>query len=256
VLLPVSGVELVVREPTGHEELFVAETALDAPLAMLELARRVAAAEQSGTADWMALPAVDLDAVALIIRQTLIGEEIESDAVCPDPQCGERIEVCFRIGDYLAHHRPRRPRHVSPAAEIGWYQLEGTDVRFRIPTVADLLAAWRGASPDAALARRCVEPPEVRTAVARRIERALSALAPRLNDLVGGSCPACQQEVSLRFDPLTFTWNEVQRLCAGIHQQIHALAAAYGWDEETIVALPRRRRVRYASIIAGERSAA
>ena len=40
-LLPVSGVGVSVREPTGADEIFVVETSLAPMPALLELARRV-----------------------------------------------------------------------------------------------------------------------------------------------------------------------------------------------------------------------
>ena len=54
------------------------------------------------------------------------------------------------------------------------------------------------------LARRCIEAPEVSRPLARRLDRALSALAPNLDALLGGSCPACGHEMTMRFDPLTY----------------------------------------------------
>jgi hypothetical protein len=255
-LLPVSGVALAVREPTSHDELFIVETALEAPWALLELARRVVDAVPTGPIDWARLPAVDLDAVALAIRRAWLGDEISSDATCPDPDCRQRIEVAFHLDDYLGHHRPRRPRRVRDATEDGWFALDESTVRFRVPTVADTLAARTSGEPEAVLTQACVDPPALSRAVARRLDAALSAIAPRLDDLVGGRCPACGQTVSMRFDPLTYTLRELQTLFSDIHRQIHLLAATYGWAEEAILALPRHRRLRYASLIADERSAA
>ena len=64
-MLPVSGVALAVREPTGEDELYVVETEL-APLpALLELLRRVGSTAGGGPLDWSSFPAADLDAVAL-----------------------------------------------------------------------------------------------------------------------------------------------------------------------------------------------
>ena len=57
----------------------------------------------------------------------------------------------------------------------------------------------------------------------------------------------------MRFDPLVYTLTELRNAFSGIHLETHALATAYGWPEEAILALPRGRRRRYASIIADER---
>lgn len=255
-LLPVSGTALAVREPTGHDEIFLAETPLPPLPAVLELARRVASAADGAPVDWARLPATDIGAAALEIRRSWIGDLIRTDASCPDPQCRERIDVSFSVASYLRHHRPRRPRGVVQMPGEGWFGLAGATVRFRVPTVADLLAAVSGKQPAETLSCLCIDAPEVSRALARRLDHALSALAPSLDDLLGGRCPGCGHEITVRFDPLGYTAAELRDAFAGIYLETHALASAYGWPEEVILALPRSRRRRYASIIADERSVA
>jgi hypothetical protein len=254
-VLPVSGVALALHEPTGEDEIYVLETAL-APLpAFVALAQRVACTSAGGPVDWASLPATDLDAAALMIRRAWIGGVIRTDASCPGPGCGERIDVSFSVKDYLEHHRPRRPRSVARTSDPDWLTLTGATVRFRIPTVADLFAAATSDRPAEELASRCVDAAELPPALSRRLDRALSALAPNLDDLLGGSCPACGHQATMRFDPLGYTLAELRQAFAGIHLEIHALATAYGWAEDVILALPRSRRRRYASMIADERRA-
>lgn len=255
-MLPGSGDGLAIREPTGADEFFVVETVLAPRPAFLELARRVGTTAAGGPVDWAGMPATGLDAAALLIRRSWIGDVIRTDAVCPGAGCQERIDVSFGIGDYLEHHRPRRPRGVTEAAGDGWLTLAGTTVRFRIPTVADLLDAASGDLPAETLAGRCIDAPELSRALARRLDRALATLAPSLDDLVGGTCPACGHEVTMRFDPLAYTLTELRNAFSGIHLETHALASAYGWPEDAILALPRSRRSRYASLIADGRAAA
>ena len=255
-MLLVSGVQLAVREPTGEDELYVVETGMTPLTALLELVGRVATAADGEPVNWAAMPATDLEAAALIIRQRWIGDVIRADIRCPDLGCRERIDVSFGIDDYLGHHRPRRPRSVSEAPATGWFTLTGAAVRFRIPTIADRLVAAGASHPADTLCERCVEAPEMSRALARRLDRALSALAPSLNDLIGGNCPGCGQDMMMRFDPLGYTLAELRNAFSGIHLETHALASEYGWPEEAILALPRSRRRRYASIIADERAVA
>ena len=232
-LLPVSGIALAVREPTGEDEIYVLETALAPVPAILELARRVARTVAGGPLDWASLPATDLDAAALVIRRSWIGEVIRTDTKCPGPGCRERIDVSFGIGDYLRAIIGPGGRAASiGAAGEGWLTLAGTPARFRVPTVADLLAAVSCDQPAAELSSRCVDAPELSRALARRLDRALSALAPSLDDLLGGSCPACGHKVTMRFDPLGYTLTELRQAFSGIHLEAHALAAAYGWPED------------------------
>lgn len=250
-MLPVSGVTLAISEPTGEDELFVVETDL-APLgAILELLRRL-----TRGVDWDGLPAVDLDAAALLLRRRLIGEIIRTDAGCANSGCAERIDVSFAIADYLNHHHPRSARAVRGAGSDGWLELTAADTRFRVPTVADVREAAGAEDPAAILEGRCTRPAGPPRSVGRRIDRALSALAPSLKDLVGGSCPVCGVEVALWFDPLAYVLTELRDRFAGIHADTHALASAYGWSEHTILAMPGVRRRRYAELVSEARAAA
>ncbi len=248
-MLPVSGAVLAVREPAGADEVFVVETALAPMPTLLELARRVASTIAGDPLDWASLPATDLDAAALVIRQSWIGDTIRTDTRCPAQGCRERIDVSFGIGAYLEHHRPRQPRGVTETPDDGWFTLVRAPVRFRIPTVADLLAAASDGRPAETLSSRCVDAPDMSRALARRVDRALAALAPSLDDLLGGTCPACGQAVTMRFDPLGYTLAELRNVFSAVYLETHALAAAYGWPEGAILALPRSRRRRYASVI-------
>jgi hypothetical protein len=259
-LLPVSGVAMAVREPTGDDEVYLVETRLPPLPALLGLACRVTSAVSGGPLDWPRLPAADLAVAALVIRRSLLGDWIRAEARCSEPDCRELIDVSFSSGDYLRYHQPRLARGVVAAPESGWYTFAGTAVLFRVPTVADLLGL--ADEPDAAdasgaedrLAGRCVKAAGISRGLARRLDRAFVALAPDLDDLVGGHCPACGRDVMLRFDPLGYTLAELRDAFSGVYLQAHALASAYGWPEEAILGLPRGRRRRYASIIASEQA--
>jgi hypothetical protein len=247
---------LDVREPTGEDELFVLETPLSPVRTMVELGNRVASVSNRGPLDWARLPAASLGAVALGIRRAWVGERVVSEGTCTGVGCGERFDVSLTVSAYLAHHRPRRPRAVSPAPEAGWYSLERTMTRFRVPTVADLLVAMDDARPGLAITSACVDPPDVTAGIARRIDRALGALSPSLDGLVGGACPSCGTAVTLSFDPVSYTLAELRGMFAGIYQETHALASAYGWDEGIILRLPRGRRRRYWRMVIEGRSVA
>lgn len=214
---------------------------------MVALAERVATVD-GRPPDWNQVAAAQLGAVALAIRRAWIGDRIISEGRCPQPGCAERVDVSFSSATYLTHHRPRRPRNVS-AGDDGWYQLAGSGARFRIPSVTDLLAASESTEPAAVLTSRCLEPARLPTRAARAVDRALAAMAPSLEGLVGGHCPECGAEVALRFDPLTYTMLELRDTFAGIYRETHALASAYGWSEETILRQPRSRRRHYAAMV-------
>ena len=241
-MLPVSGRHLRIREPRGADELLVLESVGPAAQTMFALAMRLATAEDGDPLDWPTLPAVDLAAVALLVREAWLGATIRTEALCPSPECAEPIDVSFGIAAYLDHHRPR-PFRGAVEDGSGWFALTGADVRFRIPLVADLVA---GALAD------CVRPADVSAAAARRVDRALDALAPRLDGELTGSCPGCGRSVELGFEPISYVIEELRDAASGLFAQVHELARAYHWSEESILALDRTRRRSYVSLIREE----
>lgn len=234
-ILPASRCRVAPREPSGEDELLVLDGAGTAAETMVALASRLV----SGVDEWLELPAVDLAAAALLVRRVWIGRTIRTDALCPAPDCGERIDIAFSVDDYLDHHRPRSYRGVTePEPRV--YELAGT--RFRVPTIGDLLAGTLtsciddGATP----------------ALERRIERALEALAPPLSGALAGVCPECGATVELWFEPIDYTLAELREAAAPLFQHVHELASAYHWSEQAILALDRRRRHRYVELVREE----
>jgi hypothetical protein len=239
---------LEVREPIGQDELYLLETALPPVAAIAGLAGRVATLPGGAPLDWTVIPAAQLAAVALLLRRAWTGDRIVSEGTCPRAGCGERFDISFSVSAYLAGHRPLMPRNVT-AAGGGWYELSGSGIRFRVPSVQDLLAALSQPGTVDALAACCYAPQDVPARQMRRLDRAMSAMAPCLVDLVGGGCPGCGGEVSLTFDPLAYSLAEFRDGFAGLYRETHLLAAAYKWPEERIHRLPRSRRRRYAALV-------
>jgi hypothetical protein len=255
-VLPVSGLTLQVREATGADELVVLEPAGSAVTTVLRLADRLATDAAGRTPAWTELPAADVGAIALTIRQAWLGERISTDARCLGPACQERMDIEFAIPAYLAHHRPTRISGIRAGLDAGWFELAGQAVSFRLPTIGDLQAAVTSADPEHCLRERCVRPAAVRAAVARRVSRAMTAFAPPLTGTVTTSCPACGASDLLLFDPVTYSLTELRDAAAGLYEEVHLLASAFGWPEDAILALPRGRRGRYADMIRRQRAAA
>lgn len=255
-MLPVSGLTLHVREATGADELVVLEPGRSPVATVVTLASRLTTDSRGQAPDWEELPAADVGAIALTIRQAWLGERISTDTRCPDPGCRERMDIAFAIPAYIAHHRPRRYSGVLAGQDTGWYGLAGTSVSFRLPTIGDLRAAVASADPERCLREQCVRPATVPAAVARRVSRAMAALAPSLSEAVTVCCPACGGSDLLRFDPVTYALTELRDAAGGLYEEVHLLASAFRWPEDAILALPRSRRARYAELIRRERAAA
>jgi hypothetical protein len=254
-VLPVSGLTLLVREATGADELVVLEPVGPPVVTVLALAGLLATDPTGAEPAWEDLAATEAGAIALTIRQAWLGDTIRTDAWCGSPGCGERMDIAFKIAAYLDHYRPRRYRGVTDSRD-GWFTLAGTPISFRLPTIGDQLAAAVAPDPELWLRQRCVRPSVVAGTVARRISRAMAALAPSLTGVITASCPACAASQQLRFDPVTYTLAELRDAASGLYEEVYLLASTFSWSERDILALPRSRRARYAELIHSGRIAA
>ena len=256
-LLPVSGLSIHIRPPTGEEDMLLAEAGSDDAALALALADRLASASDGTPIDFRALSVTDLDAFVLRLRQMLMGDSIRADVTCLAPSCGKPLDIAFGIDAYLAHQLPaaaRAPRNVAPSAdEAGWYVLGGrtagdgerVEATFRLPSAVDELAVQ--GRPDAAdaLARRLMRPGGLTRRVRRRVEAAMEVLAPSLCGDLEGICPECGSRTMIRFDPRQFCLQELRDRASFIYEDVDLLAERYHWSESEILDLPNARRAGY-----------
>lgn len=248
IRLPVSGLTVDVRSPTGAEDIVLAEAAAcDWPLT-LRLIGLLAAAPDGHPVDWGALAVTDGDALLLLLRGALGADWLRATVVCPAPDCGEPMEIAFNAADYLEHNEPEPPEGVVPLDEHGWFGLAGTNVSFRLPRCDDLveLAGREDAADE--LVRRCVRPARVSARRLRLVEEAMEALAPSLSRELEARCPECGHAFAVEFDVQQYCATELRRHALSVFVDVHTIAAAYHWPESKILALPRERRIRYADL--------
>jgi len=253
--LPVTGLEVRLRPPAGVDDVFLREAAYDGPLLSLALVERLAQTSAGDLVDWSSLPVTDLEALLIALRQQVFGDRINTDLPCPAPGCGARMDVSFRLSEYLAYHQPRWPRGVAALAEEpGWYELRDSAVGFRLPSAADQVAARYSPQPVRELVRRCIHPDNAPARDRRRAENAMAALAPSLSHELQAQCPECHAQIALYFDVQHFVINELRGQAAYVYEDVHVIAQSYHWQEEAILALPLSRRLRYAALIRAERT--
>lgn len=241
--LPVGGIVVRLRPPTGADELALLDVGSDTAAAV-ELARRLTV---DGPADWLSVTPTDLDAFVLQMRRAMIGAHVRTDVTCPASNCGQRIDIAFQVADYLASRIPAMPNEATPDSESGWFQLK--NVRFRLVTVGDQLAVEGLADPAAALAQRCVmaEVPVADT-VMRSIETELERMAPNLAGPVSGQCPECGADVEAFFDPRSYCLAELRCRARFVFRDVDAIARRYHWPERAVLELPSARRAMYAEL--------
>jgi hypothetical protein len=220
---------LALRAINGGDELAL-EEAVDAGAVPAELALLLL--ERLSGAPAAALVAGDIEVTLRAVHAATLGPEVELAMACP-AACGETLEVALPLAA-LAVAVPDPP-------ENGRYRLGSDDVR--LPTGGDLAWAARAADPAEALAAAIglVSGDDA-------VEAALARLDPNAECLIDAACPACGAPVQLAVDSLALLLRGLAH-GGGILAQVDRLARTYGWSEDAILALPRRRRQRYLALI-------
>jgi hypothetical protein len=249
--LPVSGLEVTIRQPVGEDDLLLQETRASSTALALALVSRLVRPSDGSVVQWSDLTITDLEALLLLIRKVVVGDVIEADLACVQPECGARITVSFRISEYLSHHQSRRPKEMA-AADQGWFRLHEQPVKFRLPAAGDLLAVMESAKPDRELMRRCIQPETIPAKLRRRVESAMEAMAPNLSGEMQGECPECHRRITVYFDVQKYVLRELRDRASRVYEDVHLLALNYRWSEESILLLPRNRRILYAEMLRQE----
>jgi hypothetical protein len=247
-VLPVSGVAASWRAPTGREDAMLAEGRAEDPALALRLVRAIAVLEDEGDAG--DLPVADFDALVCRIRASLLGDRVLAEVHCANPDCGEKIDIDFRLSDYLSHHAPRPARGAAAdPARPGWHRLDDDEaIRFRLPGIADLAAGEQARDPARALALRCLDPVDAPAPLRRRAERAMATMAPMLAGPVQGACAECARPIAVHFAARTYCMQELCDRARFVFDDVDAIATRYHWSEAEILDLPASRRGRYADM--------
>jgi len=255
--LPVSGLCVTASAPTGIDDLLLQEVdALDIALA-LKLISRLVRMEDGSKADWSELPVSDIEALLLLLRFVALGDLVRASVSCSaSTQCAAKVDVSFRIGEYVSSQKIRTPRGLEKTEAQGWYRLAGEQVRFRLPTGKDLLAIGREPAQSIALIRRCIEPANIFARLRKRVESAMEGMAPRFSQTMVGSCPECNANIRFYFDVYSFVLQELRNHAASVYQDVHLLAFHYKWPESEILDLPRSRRMQYVRMLREQGAAA
>lgn len=250
--LPVSGLEVTIRQPVGEDDLLLQEMrASNTALALTLISRLVRPADGS-VVDWSELTITDLEALLLLIRKVVVGDLIEADLSCSQQGCESKITVSFSISEYLLHNQSRRPGEMVSEGE-GWFHLQEPSVKFRLPAAGDLLAVMEKPQPDRELMRRCIQPGRISAKLKRRVMSAMAAVAPNLSSEMQGECPECHHQVDVYFDVQNYVLRELRDRAKQVYEDVHLLALNYRWSEESILLLPRSRRMLYAEMVRQER---
>ncbi|MFI0793727.1 hypothetical protein ACH4OY_13705 [Micromonospora rubida] len=189
---------------------------------------------------------LDLGSRDVLLARLLVdvgGELVWARADCGS--CAATLDVPVDVAAVA-----RLPVH-PPGARFAT-TVPGGEVTFRLPTTGDLIAV-RELSPAqarAALLTRCLRPDDddaggVDPDTAEAVEAAMDRIAPAgaVELLLG--CPVCGTQTVTGLDVAVLLWAEIEAYAAGLIDDVHALASAYGWTETQVLALSPARRAAY-----------
>ncbi|HEY0183323.1 MAG TPA: hypothetical protein VGC09_11000 [Rhodopila sp.] len=192
----------------------------------------------------VALPIHRRDALLLSSRVAAFGSRLDGVAVCA--ACGCKIDVSFDLPD----------TSTTVLEDEGLVEVDGRAVRVRVPDSGDLAAVAHLQDPVIAaqsLLMRCQSQPTSGAALDGAALHAIEQELERLCDTtwldLKVACPDCEATFIVPVDIGRFFWTEIAAYAAGLIEDVHALAARYGWSESAILALPERRRRRYLELL-------
>ncbi len=192
------------------------------------------------------------------LRVRLFGAELDGLATCP--VCAEILETTLTIpvpstDDAAALDAP------SPTGAEHRHTRDGWDVRYRLPTVADLMELPEGDVDSSAgwLLRRCIvavardgrdeQPSALPDEVAGEVAQAMGELDPDgLVELAVG-CPQCGETSTVPLEPASFLWAELDQWAWRVLAEVRDLASAYGWSESDILSMSPWRRQAYLELL-------
>jgi hypothetical protein len=253
--------EAELRPLTGEDEAFLLDLGASSPPARrttLLLARCLARlgpwTEAVPAEAVRELTVGDREALLLQLRSLSLGDRMQCVLRCPDPACGEQMDLDVDVRDLLDPPYP----HAAPWYEES-FEESGTTwkVRFRLPTGADQEETAGLARTDVAAAarlilRNCVESPEedLPPAVAERLGARMAELDPQAELALQLTCPACGRDFSSQLDAASYFFQELTGAAVGLWREVHRLALAYHWSEPEILRLTGRKRRLYLGLLA------
>lgn len=249
---------------SASQLLGVWERALERPHAERALALLAPACPELSPEELARLSVGRRDSLLLTLREWTFGPRLVCRARCE--RCGEPLELGFEVSDIRAVQKGE-----AEGAGALTLNVEDYEVTFRLPDSRDLSAVAaevesEGEGLDDArqsLLARCVLrvvergeeraggalvlPEQVREAVAARMAEA----DPQSDIQLALTCPACEHRWSVAFDIVSYFWSEITAWAGRTLREVHALASAYGWREEDILAMSPRRRHFYLEMVGG-----
>ena len=196
---------------------------------------------------WWSRPvSARIAALLRLVASTEGCERLSLHALCAATACGERYEIELPLQTVLEAHRGDAlvTTHLGPDRRVTLRRPTGDDLRI-----------WRAAQPvsSARATRMMLESlliaGDVQAEDAAALSAALSQEDPLVNFTVACACPACGAENEVEVDLETLALTRLAARQRMLIEEVHGLAARYGWTEREVLSIPRERRARYLALI-------
>lgn len=191
------------------------------------------------------LPIGARDAAIVALRRAMFGDRLDLSARCP--RCGAALDVAMAASALL---------EIAPAATaLPEVTVGGDRFAVRPADSADLAAITSIVELDEAraeLARRCLVPrtgadvpPWLEAGEIDAIGAAMAEIDPAGDPFVTLNCAACDLAWDAPVDIASVLASEIEGAADALLDEIDAIARAYHWTEEAILALSQERRRAY-----------
>ncbi|NIR30217.1 MAG: hypothetical protein GWN84_13085 [Gammaproteobacteria bacterium] len=201
---------------------------------------------------WSLTLAERIGALVHIVVRTEGGDSIALTLRCP--QCADALELAVPCA-MLLHEAQRSESEIEVALDAA------RSVRVRRPTGADQRVwrtrAYSNEDEAAAAVLHSLTAPagahsDLDAADLERISDAMNAFDPLASFQITTVCPSCGAEATLPVDLEAALLMRLRARQRALLAQVHRLAAAYGWTEEQVLAIPAHRREQYLLLVEQE----
>ncbi len=233
------------REISGNEEWMVQRADTLAAVQLLDHLLLEIPGTDCKPGQASQLSAADRDRMLAAIYRRMYGETVATTLTCR--QCHQDFDLDFELDELETTFSAKPPP--PEIQKVGdTFQLSD-GIRFRLPTGSDELAV-SGLPSDQArseLLRRCL--PNGDQGQTEKVLAAMQTVAPLLEGDLQAACPDCGFTQTLHFDLQRYLLITIQDANGQLVYQVHLLASAYGWSLDSILDLPRSRRLALVKLI-------
>lgn len=238
-----------------REDLDLDFTSLDRPTLVTAVLATCSRQAQDTDALWAQSMAERVGALVRIVTAAIGSDDIVLRLPCP--ACSEGLELDVPC-KWLLNEAERGSCETEAEITLG----ESRTVRVRRPTGADQ-RNWRTRmytdEEEAAIAivhSLIVSSPVAQPALTdddiQHIAEQMTAFDPLPALQIVTVCPACETEVTVPVDLEAHLLARLRECQHTLLAQVHRLAAAYGWHEDEVLAIPAHRRKEYLRLVEQE----